>query len=63
MMTDIPALVKGLRQLLGLTQKQFSRELGVGFSTVNQWEHTRRRPQRARLQHLLEINSWKLRPL
>ena len=32
MMADIPALVKGLRQLLGLTQKQFARKLGVSFS-------------------------------
>ena len=57
MMTDIPALVKGLRQLLGLTQKQFARKLGVSFSTVNQWENSRRRPQPARLQRLLEIKT------
>jgi len=57
MMADIPALVKGLRQLLGLTQKQFARELGVSFSTVNQWENARRRPQPARLQRLLEIKT------
>ena len=57
MMADIPALVKGLRQLLGLTRKQFARELGVSFSTVNQWENARRRPQPARLQRLLEIKT------
>ena len=57
MMTDIPALVKGLRQLLGLTQKQFSRELGVSCNTVNQWENARRQPQPARLQRLLEIKT------
>ena len=55
MMTDIPALVKGLRQLLGLTQKQFARELGVSFSTVNQWLKARRRPQPVFLQRLLEM--------
>ena len=57
MMADIPALVKGLRQLLGLTQKQFARELGVSFSTIKQWENARRRPQPARLQRLLEIKT------
>lgn len=57
MMADIPSLVKGLRQLLGLTQKQFARELRVSFSTVNQWENARRRPQPARLQRLLEIKT------
>jgi len=35
MMADIPALVKRLRKQLGLTQKQFARELGVVCSTVN----------------------------
>ena len=54
MMADISALVKGVRQLLGLTQKQFARELGVSFSTVNQWENARRRPQPVLLQRLLE---------
>ena len=31
---NIPALVKGLRQRLGLTQEQFAHEVGVTFSTV-----------------------------
>ena len=57
MMTDIPALVKGLRQILGLSQVQFARELRVSFSTVNQWENARRRPQPASLQRLLEIKT------
>jgi putative transcriptional regulator len=56
-MTNIPALAKGLRQLLGLTQMQFARELGVSCSTVNQWENARRRPQPASLQRLLEIKT------
>jgi transcriptional regulator with XRE-family HTH domain len=57
MIADIPALVKGLRQLLGLTQKQFAREVGVSFSSVNQWENARRRPQPVLLQRLLEIKA------
>jgi transcriptional regulator with XRE-family HTH domain len=54
---NIPALVKGLRQRLGLTQEQFAREVGVTFSTVNQWENGRRRPQPFLLKRLLEMEA------
>jgi len=53
----IPGLVKGLRQRLGLTQEQFAREVGVTFSTVNQWENGRRRPQPFLLNRLLEMEA------
>jgi putative transcriptional regulator len=52
---NIPALVKGLRQRLGLTQEQFAHVVGVTFSTVNQWENSRRRPQPFLLKRLLEL--------
>jgi transcriptional regulator with XRE-family HTH domain len=55
MMVDISALVKGVRQLLGLTQAQFAREFGVTCSAVNHWENDRRRPQPVLLQRLLEM--------
>jgi putative transcriptional regulator len=54
---DIPGLVKGLRQRLGLTQEQFAHEVGVTFSTVNQWENGRRRPQPFLLKRLLEMEA------
>jgi putative transcriptional regulator len=54
---DIPALVKGLRRRLGLTQEQFAHEVGVTFSTVNQWENGRRRPQPFLLKRLLEMEA------
>lgn len=54
---DIPSLVKGLRERLGLTQEQFAREVGVTFSTVNQWENGRRRPQPFLLKRLLEMEA------
>jgi len=38
-----------------LTQEQFAREVGVSFSTVNQWENARRRPQPYLLKRLLEM--------
>ncbi len=54
---DIPALVKGLRERLGMTQEQFAHEVGVTFSTVNQWENGRRRPQPFLLKRLLEMEA------
>jgi transcriptional regulator with XRE-family HTH domain len=54
---DIPALVKGLRGRLGLTQEQFAYEVGVTFSTVNQWENGRRQPQPFLVKRLLEMKA------
>jgi len=54
---NIRALVNGLRQRLGLTQEQFAHEVGVTFSTVNQWENGRRRPQPFLLKRLLEMEA------
>jgi DNA-binding transcriptional regulator YiaG len=36
---DYAALVKLLRQRLGLTQEQFAHHLGVTFASVNRWEN------------------------
>ena len=52
---DVPSLVKDLRKRLNLTQEQFAKEVGVTFSTVNQWENGRRRPQPFLLNRLLEM--------
>lgn len=56
-MVNITALVKRLRERLGLTQEQFAHEVGVTFSTVNQWENGRRRPQPFLLKRLLEMEG------
>ena len=53
----IPALVKSLRERLGLTQEQFAREVGVAFSTVNQWENGHRHPQPFLLKRLGEMEA------
>ena len=37
--TDIPRLVKELRNLTGLTQEKLAVQLGVTFATVNRWEN------------------------
>jgi putative transcriptional regulator len=54
---NISALVRRLRGQLGLTQEQFAHRVGVTFSTVNQWENGRRRPQPFLFKRLLEIEA------
>jgi transcriptional regulator with XRE-family HTH domain len=54
---EIRALVKRLRERMGLTQEQFAREVGVTFSTVNLWENGHRRPQPYLLKRLLEMEA------
>lgn len=41
---DYAALVKILRQRLGLTQEQFAHHLGVTFASVNRWENGQVKP-------------------
>lgn len=52
---DFPALVRALRQRLGLTQEQLAQELGVSFSTVNVWENGKRAPLPFLRKRLLEM--------
>lgn len=54
---DVAGLVKSLRQRMGMTQEQFAQEVGVSFSTVNQWENGRRRPQPFLMNRLLEMRG------
>jgi putative transcriptional regulator len=37
--------VKGLRERLGLTQKQFSGMIGVSIKTLHNWKQGRREPE------------------
>jgi transcriptional regulator with XRE-family HTH domain len=52
---SVPELVKRLRERMDLTQEQFAREVGVVFSTVNQWENGQRSPQPYLLKRFLEM--------
>jgi transcriptional regulator with XRE-family HTH domain len=52
---SVPVFVKRLRRRLRLTQEQFAREVGVAFSTVNQWENGRRQPQPFLLKRLRDM--------
>lgn len=54
---DFAALVKRLRERMGVTQEQFAQEVGVTFSTVNQWENGRRQPQPYLQRRLLEMEA------
>jgi transcriptional regulator with XRE-family HTH domain len=54
---DVPELVRSLRKSLGMTQEQFAKEVGVTFSTVNQWENGRRQPQPFLLNRLVEMKK------
>ncbi len=42
--TDIPQLVRALRERTGLTQEKFAAKLGVTFPTINRWENGRSKP-------------------
>lgn len=42
--TDIPQLIRELRDRTGLTQEKFAARLGVTFPTINRWENGRARP-------------------
>lgn len=57
MNTTIPALIKGLRGRLGMTQEQFAQHLGVTYSTVNHWENGKRVPLPFLVKRLLEIKQ------
>lgn len=37
-------LVRGLRELTGLTQEKFAAKLRVTFPTINRWENGRAKP-------------------
>ena len=55
--TDVASLVKELRQRLNLTQEQFAQEVGVTYSTVNNWENGKRVPQPFLLRRLREMKE------
>ncbi len=54
---NIPALVKGLRERLRMTQEQFAQKVGVTYSTVNHWENGKRMPLPFLLRRLLEMKD------
>lgn len=55
--SDIPALVKQLRERLHLTQEQFAQKIGVTYSTVNHWENGKRVPLPFLVKRLVEVKE------
>jgi len=53
--TDIPRLVRELRERTGLTQEKFAAKLGVTFPTINRWENGRARPSPLAMQRIEEL--------
>jgi type I restriction enzyme M protein len=44
---NVPAVLRGIRANLSLTQEQLAERLGVSFATVNRWEGGTTKPQKA----------------
>ncbi|MEB3277703.1 MAG: helix-turn-helix transcriptional regulator [Lyngbya sp.] len=42
--SDIPNLIRTLRERLGLSQEKLAASLGVSFQTVNRWERGHAKP-------------------
>lgn len=57
MREEIPALVKGLRLRMNLTQEQFAQHVGVTYSTVNHWENGKRMPLPFLVKRLIEMKQ------
>jgi len=53
--TDIPLLIRELRERTGLTQEKFAARLGVTFPTINRWENGRARPSPLAIQKIEEL--------
>ena len=53
--TDMPRLVRELRERTGLTQEKFAAKLGVTFPTINRWENGRARPSPLAMQKIEEL--------
>jgi len=53
--TDIPLLIRQLRERTGLTQEKFAARLGVTFPTINRWENGRARPSPLALKQIEDL--------
>jgi len=53
--SDIPRLVRALRERTGLTQEKFAAKLGVTFPTINRWENGRSKPSPLALKQIADL--------
>ncbi len=49
--------IKELRKKLGLTQEEFAKLLGVGYTTVNRWENGKNEPRGQALEALERLKT------
>ncbi|MDY7023120.1 MAG: helix-turn-helix transcriptional regulator [Cyanobacteriota bacterium] len=47
--SDVPSLIRTLRQRLNLSQEKLAASLGVSFQTVNRWERGHAKPSQLAL--------------
>ncbi|HLO51614.1 MAG TPA: helix-turn-helix transcriptional regulator [Kamptonema sp.] len=52
---EIAALIRELRQQLGLSQEKLAAKLGVSFRSVNRWENRRAVPSALALKQIEEL--------
>ena len=53
--SDIPRLVRVLRERTGLTQEKFAAKLGVTYPTINRWENGRAKPSPLALKQIEDL--------
>ena len=53
--SDIPRLVRALRERTGLTQEKFAAKLGVTYPTINRWENGRAKPSPLALRQIEDL--------
>ncbi len=49
------AVLRELRERLGLTQEKFAAKIGVTFPTINRWENGRTRPSPLAAQRVVDL--------
>ncbi len=54
---DVPNMVRGLRDDLGLTQEQFAAKIGVTWATISRWENNRGKPYPLAMRQLEKLRQ------
>jgi transcriptional regulator with XRE-family HTH domain len=54
---EISKLIKAIRKRTDWTQERLAREIGITFSTVNEWENGKRQPHPYLLKKLQELEA------
>lgn len=53
--SQMSQFVRELRQLLGLTQEEFGKKIGVSYETVSRWENGKMQPSSLALRQLGQV--------